>query len=53
MGGATTYFVFMRVCVCVQVSLPEVAHHSECLEVLIIAPMRKKCHIDIYKQTHL
>lgn len=46
MGGATTYFVFVRVCVCVQVSLPEVAHHNECLEVLIIAPTRKKCQIN-------
>lgn len=56
MAWATTYFLFF-VSVCVWVSLPEVAHRSKSLEVLIIAPMRKKCQINMvsgsYQHIHM
>lgn len=54
-GRQQLAFCFLFVCVCVRVNLTEVAHHSKSLEVLVIAPMKRKVkyiqllvHIDTY-----
>lgn len=39
-GRQQLAFCFLFVCACVRVNLPEVAHHSKSLEVLVIAPMK-------------
>lgn len=59
-GRQQLAFCFLFVCACVRVNLPEVAHHSKSLEVLVIAPMKRNVkyiqllvHIDTYTWTPL